>query len=112
MDFSKDIAIINDVLTEGLSHIKPKPKIWIEPNEHLEALDVWIISRGFAKMLRHHRHDLVFSVFDQKLDYEIEKKIISLLIYTPKELHYDMPWEQTETRLDLNEGKAALNVAN
>jgi hypothetical protein len=80
MDFKQDIAIIKDVLTDGFSHIKPKPKIWMEPNEHVKGLDVWIISRGFAKMLLNDRYDLAFSVFDQKLDYEIEKKIRKLLI--------------------------------
>ena len=93
MDFKKDIAIIKDALTSGLSQIKPKPQIWIEVNERANGLDVWIISRGFAKMLLHDRYNLVFSLFDQKLDQETESKVSSLLIYTPKELHYEMPWE-------------------
>ncbi len=45
-------------------------------------------------MLLHDRYDLVFSLFDQKLNRETEKKITSLLIYTPKEMHYEMPWER------------------
>ena len=94
MDFNEDIALIKDVLTKGLSHIKPKPKIWIEVNERGSGLRMWVISRGFAKMLLHDRYDLVFSLFDQKLNRETEKKITSLLIYTPKEMHYEMPWER------------------
>ena len=92
MDFKKDIAIIHDVLTSGLAHIKPRPKIWIEVNQRVPGLDIWIISRGFAKMMLHHRYDLVFSLFDQELSHDTERKIISLLIYTPKEIHYEMPW--------------------
>ena len=105
MDFEKDIALIKDVLTNGLSQIKPKPKIWIEVNDLAFGLDVWIISKGFAKMMLHERYNLVFSLFDQKLDWETEKKISSLLIYTPKEIHYEMPWENLETRIDPNEDK-------
>ena len=74
MDFNEDIALIKDVLTNGLSHIKPKPKIWIEVNERGSGLRMWVISRGFAKMLLHDRYDLVFSLFDQKLNRETEKK--------------------------------------
>ncbi|MBI1925318.1 hypothetical protein HYR99_13835 [Candidatus Poribacteria bacterium] len=70
MDFEKDIALIKDVLTNGLSQIKPKPKIGIEVNTF--GLDVWIISKGFAKMMLHERYNLVFSLFNQKLDWEIE----------------------------------------
>jgi len=99
MDFKKDIAIIQDVLTSGLSQIKPKPKIWIEVSELTSGLDVWIISRGFAKMLLHERYDLVFSLFDQKLDPDTEKKISSLLIYTPKEIGNEMPWEQKDVSI-------------
>ena len=105
MDFEKDIALIKEVLTNGLSQIKPKPKIWIEVNDRAFGLDVWIISKGFAKMMLHERYNLVFSLFDQKLDWETEKKISYLLIYTPKELHDEMPWEQSATCTESDAGK-------
>ena len=105
MDFKKDIALIQEVLTDGLSHIKPKPQIWLEVNERACGLDVWIISRGFAKMMLHERHNLVFSLFDQKLPPETDSIISYLLIYTPKELHYEMPWEQSATCTESDAGK-------
>jgi hypothetical protein len=106
MDFKKDIPIIKDVLTRGFAHIKPKPKIWIEVNEPAAGLDVWVISKGFAKMLLNDRYNFAFSIFDEKLDLETEGKIANLLIYTPKEMHYDIPWENPE----LNEDKLSMET--
>jgi len=94
MDFEKDIALIKKALENGLSYIKPKPRIHIEVNELKYGLNVWIISKGFVKMLLHKREDLVWRILEREVDKETCVKISLLFILTPKELGGQIPWEE------------------
>lgn len=94
MGFETDIALIKKALENGLSHIKPKPRIHIEVNELKYGLNVWIISKGFAKIQPHKRHKLVWRILEWEVDKETWVKISLLFILTPKELGGQIPWEE------------------
>jgi stress-induced morphogen len=94
MDFEKDIALIKNALENGLSHIKPNPRIYIEVNELKYGLNVWMISKGFSGIQLHKRHELVWRILEQEVDKATRVKISLLFILTPKELGGEIPWEE------------------
>ncbi|MBI1928756.1 hypothetical protein HYR99_31485 [Candidatus Poribacteria bacterium] len=95
MDFGTYISLIRKTLEHGLSYMKPKPNIHFEVNEY--GVDVWVISKGFARIPLHKRDELVWGLLERTIDKEIWTTITGLFILTPKEIGPGLPWEEEPT---------------